>query len=68
MMIGIVAGLGLALALTRFLQGLLFEVQPTPPLNYTIVVAVLGSVGLAACYLPSRRATGVDPMEALRHE
>ena len=66
--IGIIAGLGLALALTRFLQGLLFEVQPTDPLTYTIVVVVLGSVGLAACYLPSRRATAVDPREALRHE
>jgi len=66
--IGIVAGLGLALALTRFLQGLLFEVQPTDPLTYAIVIVVLSSVGLAACYLPSRRATRVDPMEALRHE
>lgn len=66
--VGILAGLGLALALTRFLDSLLYEVEPTDPLTYAVVVVILASAGLVACYLPSRRATVVDPVEALRRE
>jgi predicted permease len=66
--IGLIAGLGLALGLTRYLEALLFEVQPTDPVTYVVAVVLLALVGAIACYLPSRRATAVDPMQALRHE
>ena len=69
-----VAGLGLglglagALALGFVVQRLLYEMRAQDPLTFLIVVVVLGLVALAACYLPARRATQVDPMVALRCE
>ena len=62
------AALGLlgALAVTRFLQSLLFEVSPADPATFAAVVAVLGGAAFAACWLPARRATRVDPIFALR--
>jgi len=66
--IGLIAGLGLALGLTRYLESLLFEVEPTDPLTYGAAVLLMAIVGVVACYLPSRRATTIDPMEALRHD
>ena len=66
--IGLVVGLGLALGLTRYVRSLLFQIEPTDPLTYSVAILLLGVVGVIACYLPSRKATAVDPMEALRHE
>jgi putative ABC transport system permease protein len=64
------AGLGLgvigALALTRFLETQLYDVGTTDLRTFLAVPLVLGAVALLACYIPARRATRVDPVEALR--
>ena len=65
---GITLGLLSAWMLTRVLTSLLFEVKPTDPLTFVGVAFAFCLVVLAACYIPARRATRVDPMVALRHE
>jgi putative ABC transport system permease protein len=65
---GLVLGLGLALAATRFLSGLLFNVKPADAVTYAGVAILLGGVALAAVYIPARRITRVDPMLVLRQE
>jgi putative ABC transport system permease protein len=64
--IGLVIGLGAALALGRFLSGLLFEVAPYDPTTYLVAFAAMAIVGVAACWLPAARAARVDPNSALR--
>src|SRR5438093_1401411 len=66
-LLGVGIGLAAALALSRVLQTLLFEVKPTDPLTFTAVSLALIAVALLACWLPARRAALVDPMEALRY-
>lgn len=66
--LGIVAGLAGAWALTRLMSGLLFGVTPTDSVTLGSVVVTLAIVALLACYLPARRATKVDPLVALREE
>jgi putative ABC transport system permease protein len=66
--IGVVLGLAGALALTRVLTTLLFGVLPTDPATFTSVALALAAVALAAGYIPGRRATLVDPTDALRAE
>jgi putative ABC transport system permease protein len=65
---GLTLGFGAALALTRFLQALLFDVKPTDAVTFVAVAVVLAVVASLACYIPARRAANVDPMEALRYE
>lgn len=67
-LIGLALGLAGGLALSRVLRTLLFEIQPTDPLTFGGVSALLVGVALLACYLPARRAARVAPMIALRYE
>lgn len=68
MLVGIVIGAAAALALTRILTSLLFQVSPSDPLVFAAVAALLVAMGLLATYVPGRKATRVDPLEALRYE
>jgi putative ABC transport system permease protein len=65
---GLIAGIATALGLTRLLKSLLYEVSATDPLIFGAVSIALLAVSLAAMYIPARRATRVDPLDALRHE
>jgi len=58
----------LALALTRVLRSLLYQVQPADPLTFVAVSLLLVTIALIACWLPGRRAAKIDPMDALRYE
>ncbi|HTF37584.1 MAG TPA: ABC transporter permease [Blastocatellia bacterium] len=67
-LIGLSVGLGGALLLGRLMSSLLFAVEPTDPITFLAVAFVLISVAAAACFVPARRVTSIDPMLALRSE
>jgi putative ABC transport system permease protein len=67
-LIGVALGLAAALALTRVMKNLLFEVSATDPATFALIALLLVSVALIASYIPARRATKVDPLLAIRHE
>ena len=61
-------GIGVALAVSRFLSSLLFGVSPFDPLTYAAVAVALGGVALIATWFPARQASLVEPAMALRAE
>jgi putative ABC transport system permease protein len=67
-MAGLALGLGGAMFATRYLASLLYGIGASDPLTLASAAITLGAVALAACYLPARRATRVDPLVALRYE
>ncbi|HEX9564547.1 MAG TPA: ABC transporter permease [Gemmatimonadaceae bacterium] len=64
--IGVILGLAGAFACTRVLQTLLFDLSPTDPVTYLAIMALLGLAAVVASWVPARRASGVDPVVALR--
>jgi putative ABC transport system permease protein len=66
--IGLVAGLIGAFGLTRLMITLLFNVSSTDPATFAVVAVLLTLTALAACYIPARRATRINPLIALRYE
>jgi putative ABC transport system permease protein len=65
---GVASGIVAAVALSRVLQSFLFEVSPADPLTLAVMGLLFAVVALLACWAPTRRAAGVDPLEALRCE
>jgi ABC-type antimicrobial peptide transport system permease subunit len=66
--LGLVLGLAAAIGASRLIQTLLFSVHPLDPLIYVGVTLLFTLIGVLACLLPARRATQVDPIQALRAE
>jgi ABC-type antimicrobial peptide transport system permease subunit len=66
--VGVALGVAAALMLTRLLEGMVYGVRVRDPLIFAIVNLLMVAVSLAACYVPARRATRVDPLVALRYE
>jgi putative ABC transport system permease protein len=67
-LVGFLLGFAGAAAVAQLLRSLLFGLSPFDPVSYVIVAMILAAAGLAATYLPARRATKIDPMAALRCE
>ena len=65
---GMVIGFAGALALSRVIESLLFEVSTIDPVMFAIMAAVLAAVAMLSCFLPAYRAVRIDPMIALRYE
>jgi ABC-type antimicrobial peptide transport system permease subunit len=65
---GTLLGLGAALALGRLLGQILYGVEPTDPVTYAVVLAMMLSSATLACWIPARRAIHIDPMTSLRQE
>ena len=66
--IGVGLGLAAAVGLTHLISTMLYAVSPTDVTTFVVISLALAGVALAACFVPARRATKVDPLIALRHE
>jgi putative ABC transport system permease protein len=66
--IGVLLGIGGAVALTRLMHGLLFNTSATDPMTFLLLSLMLALAAFFACYIPARRASKVDPLVALRYE
>jgi ABC-type antimicrobial peptide transport system permease subunit len=66
--VGVVIGLTSAWGLTRLVESQLFEVRPSDPVTLALATAGIATVAMLAGYVPARRATGIDPTQALRFE
>jgi putative ABC transport system permease protein len=66
--IGITAGISIGAGVALAVQELLYGVKPLDPVTFGSVIAIVAAVALLACYIPARRASGVDPAVALRCE
>jgi ABC-type antimicrobial peptide transport system permease subunit len=67
-LLGVVAGLTAAAALTQLAASMLYNLKPTDPLTFSAAALLLVVIALAAGFTPARRASRVDPIDALRHE
>ena len=67
-LVGVAVGLAAAYCVTRFMESLLFGVEPTDPLTLGAVALLLAAFALVSIYVPARRAAALDPMVALREE
>jgi putative ABC transport system permease protein len=67
-LVGVVVGIGVAIASTRLLNALLYEVNASDPLVFVAMSIMMISIGLLASYVPARRASNVDAMESLRND
>jgi predicted permease len=65
---GAVIGTGVAIGVMKFIGSFLYDVKPRDPLTHAAVAGILLIIALAACYIPARRASRVDPLKALRYE
>jgi ABC-type lipoprotein release transport system permease subunit len=67
-MAGLAAGLIGALIAARLMRSLVYDVSTTDPITFAVTGALLAAIALLASYVPARRATRIDPMNALRYE